>query len=224
MVDDQVLLPDGSEAIATMVANALGKPGIIWHELEIRPIDTGQLRKLVQRQHAVDEKDLVFCTAHRALHETLELGGHRRVHFETDHRSAPPPLKHRLELADQILGLFFDFYVGVADDAEAAPALHGIAGEQTANEHDDRLFQRDEARGRLIAVRQADEAVDLRRHADQRVHRLAVVGAAERQGNREAQVRNERERMRRVDREGGEHGEDMVEEMIIQPGAILLAQ
>ncbi len=50
----------------------------------------------------------------------------------------------------------------------------------------------------------------LLRHADERVHRLAVARARELQRDREAEIGNERERMRRIDRERRQHREDVV--------------
>ena len=58
------------------------------------------------------------------------------------------------------------------------------------------------------------EALDLVRHADERVHRLAVACARELQRDREAEIGNERERMRRIDRERRQHREDVVQKVI----------
>ena len=72
------------------------------------------------------------------------------------------------------------------------------------------LLERDDARhAGFGALRQADEALDLVRHADQRVHRLAVAGARKLQRDGEAEIGNERERMRRIDRERRQHREDV---------------
>ena len=46
--------------------------------------------------------------------------GMRGVDFEPDHRSAPAPLQRRLEEAHEVFGLFLDFEIAVADDAEQA--------------------------------------------------------------------------------------------------------
>ena len=116
-------------------------------------------------------------------------------------------LSTRLEQADEILGLFLDFDVGVADDAERALPLDGVAGEQARNEQAGRLLERDQADRVAVLAGQADEALDLLRHADQRVHRLAVADARELQREREAEIGDERERMRRIDRERRQHRE-----------------
>ncbi len=65
----------------------------------------------------------------RALHEAAQLRRHRRLELEPDDRAAPAALEHRLELAHQILGLFLDLDLGVADDAEGALPLHRVTRE-----------------------------------------------------------------------------------------------
>ena len=145
----------------------------------------------------------------RPLHEAPQLDRHRRVEFEPDHRAAPAALEHGLELAHQVFGLFLDFDVAVADDAEGALPLHRVAGEQPADEQAGRLLERDDPQ-RAVArrARQADEALDLVGHADQRVHRLAVARARKLQRDGEAEIGDERERMRRVDGERRQHRKD----------------
>ncbi len=59
MMDDQVFLPDRREDIAAMVAHALGMARHIGDEFKIGPVEPGQLRQLIHRQHAVDQQDLV---------------------------------------------------------------------------------------------------------------------------------------------------------------------
>ena len=59
MVDDDVLLPDRREAIAAMLADALGKARIVGLELEVRPVERDELGQFVERQHALDDEDLV---------------------------------------------------------------------------------------------------------------------------------------------------------------------
>ena len=64
----------------------------------------------------------------------------------------------------------------------------------------------------------------LLRHADERVHRLAVAGAGELEHDREAEIGDERKRMRRIDRERRQHREDVLQEIIFQPAAVGLLQ
>ena len=132
-MDDEVLLADGGEAVAAMIADALGKARIVRHEFEIGPVEAHELRQLVERQHAVDQEHLVVATE-RALHEAPQLGRHGGFDLEPDHRSAPAPLEHGLELAHQVFGLFLDLDFGIADDAERALPLERVAREQLADE------------------------------------------------------------------------------------------
>ena len=123
--------------------------------------------------------------AERALHEAPQLRRHRGFDLEPDHRAAAAALEHGLEQPHQILGLFLDFDFGVADDAERALPLDRVAGKQPADEQAGRLLERDEARPRRRPPlgRRMKRSI-LLRHADQRVHRLAVADARELQRDR----------------------------------------
>ena len=147
MVDHQVLLADRGERVAGVIANALGIARIIGHEFEIRPVEAHELRELVERQDAVDQKNLVVAARHGALHESSQLRRHCRYELEPDDCSAPAPLEHRLELAHQVLGLFLDLDLGIADDAEGALPLDRIAGKQPADEETRHLLERDDTGG-----------------------------------------------------------------------------
>ena len=109
MMDDQVLLPDRGEDVAAMVAHPFGMARHVGREFEVGPVEPGQLRQLVHRQHAVDQEHLVVGGGKRLLHEAAQLFRHLGFHLEPDHRSAPPPLQRGLEQADQIFRLFLDF-------------------------------------------------------------------------------------------------------------------
>src|SRR3989442_2716495 len=80
------------------------------------------------------------------------------------------------------------------------------------------MFKRDQALAAALRVGQADEAVDRARHADQRVHAAPVAGARKLQREGETKIWDERERVRGIDRERGQNREDMLEEMILEPG------
>ena len=109
MVDDQVLLPDGGEAVAAMVADAAGITRRVGHEFEIGPIEARDLRHLVERKHAVDLEHAVVGGAEGALHEALQFGRHQRLDVEPDHRAAAAALERGLEQSHQVLGFFQDF-------------------------------------------------------------------------------------------------------------------
>ena len=63
-----------------------------------------------------------------------------------------------------------------------------------------------------------------RRQAQQRRHALAVLEVAQLQRDREAEIGNERERMRRVDRQRRQHRENLLQEMVLQPGELVLGR
>ena len=130
-MDDEVLLLDGQEAIAAIVAHALGKARIVGLELQIGPIERDELGEIVQRQHAVEHEDLVLgrrrVPRRRSARSVFRhVGGD----LEPDHRAAAAALQRGLEQAHEIFGLFLDFEIAVANDAENALPFQLIAGEQ----------------------------------------------------------------------------------------------
>ena len=76
------------------------------------------------------------------------------------------------------------------------------------------------ARAVVRVLRQADEAVELRRDRQQRVHGAERSFAHQLQSEREAEIRDERERMGGIDRDRRQHRENMIEEMILEPVAL----
>ncbi len=220
---DQILLSDRCEAVAVVVADAFRKTRIVGYEFQIRPIKIHDLLEIVERQDTVDQKYLVVRHCKGALHEAAQLRRCRRLDFESDHRTAPPALKHGLKQPHQIFRFFLDFNIRIADHAECALALHRVTREQAADEQPRRLLKRNEAGLAGIGFgRQADEPVDLVRHADQRIHRLAVAGPRQMQRDGESEIGNERERMRRIDRKGREHRIDVAQKVILNPSFLLL--
>ena len=156
--------------------------------------------------------------------ELAQLRRHLAVELDADHRAAAAALQRGLEQAHQILGLFLDLDIAVADDAERAGALDLVAGEQLADEQADRLFERDEADTRALRSGRRMKRFERRRQAQQRRHLLAVLAVAQLQRHREAEIGDERERMRRVDRQRRQHRKDLLLEMVFQPGPLVLGQ
>ena len=81
------------------------------------------LRQVVERQKAVDEKHVFLGDAGLAAHLVAQILRHRGVDLQPDDRSAPAALQRGFEQANEIFRLFFDLDVGVADDAEGAAAF-----------------------------------------------------------------------------------------------------
>ena len=113
-----------------MVADALGKARIIGHEFEVGRSRLASCESSASASTPFDQKDLVVGDRERALHEAPQLGRHGGLKFEPDHRSAPAPLEHALEVANQVLGLFLDFEIGIADHAERALTFHDVSRKQ----------------------------------------------------------------------------------------------
>src|SRR6185503_2471940 len=65
---------------------------------------------------------------------------------------------------------------------------------------------------------------DLLRHTNERVHRPAIARAPELKRDREAEIGNEWKRMRRIDRQRRQHRENVLQEIIFEPGAVGLLQ
>src|SRR5438552_665757 len=80
------------------------------------------------------------------------------------------------------------------------------------------MLERDEALAATFRIGQADETVHSARYANQRIHPAPVAGARKLQRDGETEIGDERERMRRIDRQRRQYREDVVEEMVFQPG------
>jgi hypothetical protein len=204
-----------------MIANAAGITRRIWLEFEIGPVEARDLTHLVERQHTVDGEYAVVGHVERALHEAAQFDRHGRLDVEPDHRPAAPPLKRSLEQPHQVFGFFENFHFRVASDAERAEAFDGIAWEQLGDEQAGDAFDGDEPRfAALACLRQPHQALDPVRDADERVHRLAVFAAGQLQRDGKAEIGNERERMRRIDRKRRQQRKDMGEKVVFEPGLL----
>ena len=223
-MDDDVLLPDGGKAIAAMLADTLGEARTVGQELQIGPIDGDELRQVIDADHAWDDVHLVVRDGERALHQLAHRFRHVLLDLQPDHQAATAALQRAFEEADEVLRLFLHLDVGVADEPESALSAHLVAREEPGDEEAEHVLQHGEAeRIGLRLARNLDEALDAARHADERLHRPALF-PGELQREREAEIRNERERVRRVDRERRQHREDRVEEVAFEPGPLHLVQ
>ena len=133
MVDDQVLLPDRGEAVAAVIADALRESADC----------TARIRDRAGRWRASCDSSLsasMPSTRNTSSSATPSARCTKRrssagIAASISSRITEPRrrrLSARLEQPHQILGLFLDFDVGVADDAERALPLHRVAGEQLA--------------------------------------------------------------------------------------------
>src|SRR5690606_6851162 len=69
VVDDYILLTDGREAIASMLADALRKPWIVGRIFQVVARNGNDLRNLAERQRTLDDADAVACNPKLSRHE-----------------------------------------------------------------------------------------------------------------------------------------------------------
>ena len=156
-------------------------------------------------------------------HEAPEPRGHLPVDLQPDDVAAAAALERRLVEGDEILGLLLDLDVAVAQDAKGALAARDEAGKQLGDEHADRRLDADEPGSEPGAIRgggvggQPDEARQLARDRQQRVHGLAVALAPQLDTHGERAVLDERERVRRIDGDRRENRQVAGEEVLLQP-------
>ena len=159
-MDDDVLLADGGKTVAVHFADALGETRNIGFEFQVRPVDRHDLRQVVQGKHAVDRGDMREFGNDFIADEIAQVVGRVGIDLETDDRTAAAAFQCRFKGPHNILGLFLDLDIGVANDAEIARTDHLVAGEQLADEQRDDLLDGDENGLAILARRQFDEAAD----------------------------------------------------------------
>ena len=214
MVDHQVLGADRGEAVAAMLPNALGKSRRIGLELQVRTVLVDQDAEVGDAQDAGDDGCIAVVHAERVADQVAQAGRRRTLDLQADDLATPPPLDRGLVKADQIFGFLLDLDVAVADHPEGTVAEQFVARKQLAEEQPDGVLQADEPR-RLAG--QADEPRQHRRQHQQRAQDTVVGQPPQLQDQAEALVRDEREGVRGIDRLGGEHREDLLEEMMLEP-------
>ena len=176
MVDDDVLLPDGGEAVAAMLADAFREARRVRLELQVRPVDADELRDGVDAEHAGDDVHLGVGDRERPLHEVAQRFRHALLDLEPDHDAAAALLQRALEEAHEVFRLFLHLDVGIADDPERALPGHLVAGEEPRDEKPDGVLKKHEAeRTRIVLARKLDEAIEPQREAHQRLHRAALL-------------------------------------------------
>ena len=134
-----------------------------------------------------------------------------------DDVAAPPPLQRGLEQADEVFRLLLDLDLAVAQHAEDALRDDREAGEQPIEEQRDHLLDRQEPNA---GAGQPDETIDRGRDQDQRLQPLAVADPIELQRQTEAAIRDERKRVRRIERQRRQHRKQIGHEVLFEPGPV----
>ncbi len=132
--------------------------------------------------------------------------------------AAPALLERALIQANEVLRLFLDFNVAVANDAKGALAQHFVARKQKPDKSDNQTVKHHEARGASNrTIGQPDKTLNASGNAHKRAHRRAITGIEEFERQRESQIGNERKRMRRIDRKRRQNRKHVREEIVLQP-------
>ena len=95
VVDENVLLADGSEAIALMLADALGETADIGLEFEVGPVGDDELVGVGKPDQALLHEALALRDLELLHDEALQPRRHRRLDLEPDDRAAAAPLQCR---------------------------------------------------------------------------------------------------------------------------------
>ena len=153
------------------------------------------------------------------MKKVLRSSGAPAVDLEAHDAAAAALFQQDFEFADKVFRLFLDLDVAVADDAQHAAALGDAVREQRIEEQRDDVFERDEA-----AACGVPPGSSMKRSTWVGIGTSArsftpVAGRMQREADGEALVRQERERVRRIDGERRQHREDALEEAGAQPVA-----
>ena len=151
-MDDDVLGLDRGEAVAAMLADALGKARREGRELEVGPVLLDQRVEVGDAEEAGRFEDQRLAGVDALADHGDELVRHVGLQLQPDHPAAAPALDRAAEVADQVLGLLLDLDVAVADDPEGAAADQLVVGEQGGDLAPDQGLDRDVARRRRRAA------------------------------------------------------------------------
>ncbi|MEI9931869.1 MAG: hypothetical protein WDM89_15350 [Rhizomicrobium sp.] len=121
-----------------------------------------------------DQYEFAVVELQMLADEFAQIGRHRFAAFHMDHVAAAAALEQRFELACEVFCLFFKLHIAVAQNAEQAAAVDGVAGKEPVDMKQDQIFERHKARG-LVRAGQTPEPFQLRRHRQKRHYMFAVL-------------------------------------------------
>ena len=142
VVQEHVLLADRGEHVAIVILHPLGHSRREGRPEQVAPFLDHQLLEIRKPDHPFHLDHLLgvdMQLAHDRLAQRLRRPGRD---LEPHHLAPPAPLERHLEFAHQILGLFLDFQIAVAQHPEAAMRNPPVAWEQAVEIHQQELFQR----------------------------------------------------------------------------------
>ena len=146
-------------------------------------------------------------------------GGHRRIDRELDDVAAAAPLQRASRTGGPDLRPLPRSRPRCRAGCGTRPApTTAKPGNRWSRNSADHLLERQEADPRCRAGGRSGRS--RRGIRSQRLHAIAVADPLELQRQAEAAIGDERERMRRVDRERRQHREDLGHEALFEPGAV----
>ena len=173
--------PDRGKAIAAVIADALREARLVGREHQVRPLVDDELLGVGKAQDAVDDEHVIVGHQLELVDdEVAQILGHRGF----DLSGSRVPRRRRLSAvsnsADQVLGLFLDLDVAVAQQPESAAAVDLEAREQQVDEAPTITCSM-RATKRWPPPGQADEPLDLRGKAARGRSSGSASGARARQ-------------------------------------------
>ncbi len=194
-------------------------------ELEQRPVDARDVEQSAEVERGGEAVHLLVGDA-ELPHEQVE-GDlvHVVGDLQPDRRAEAPAQELSLERLDEVLRLVLvDLHVFVAGHPELVMIEHLHAGEQVAEVVRDEVLEGDEAQQPTAVIRQLHETGQHRGHLEARELLFTGLRMPDAHRQVERQARDVGERVRRIDGEGHEHGEDLVREDLLHASAVLVPE
>ena len=218
MVHHDVFRPNGCEAITRKVPDTLGESRVEGIEQEVVPVVDDQLFCPVEPGHTVENEHIFFVDADLLGDESAQIGRHLGVDGQADDRAAASTLERGFEQPHQILRLLQNLDVTIANDPERPHAAQLETREDPVEEHGDAFLEQDEP---LITAGQADETLDLSRQGQEADHQPVVARPVKLQRFGQPEIRDERERVCRIDGEWSQDREDRGHKPVFEPGRLI---
>src|SRR4029079_15460620 len=107
--------------------DAFREAGNIRLERQVGAFRKDQLGEIRKAHQVLDDNDLGIVQVEMFGDELAQRVRHGGAALHVDHAAAAAALEQGLEQQDQVFGLFLDFHVAVAQQAEHAPAIDAMS-------------------------------------------------------------------------------------------------
>ena len=145
VMDDELALADGREAVAVRVVHPFGGARGEGGEEEVGARVEHELARVREAEQALAGDEVLRGDPDLVHQKGLEVRRDVAIEGEPDDRPAAPLAEQALELAHQVLGFLLDLHVAVPQHPAHARVLDPEAGEEAAHERPDDLLDGDEA-------------------------------------------------------------------------------